>query len=62
MLVGQDYQEMMRYREAEEIYGVPITERYEELENQFKTETRKAGQVIYHQVVLSQDNFLQKMI
>ena len=32
-------------REAEEIYGVPITERYEELENQFKTETRKAGQV-----------------
>ncbi len=33
------------YREAEEIYGVPITERYEELENQFKTETRKAGEV-----------------
>ena len=33
------------YKEAEEIYGVPITERYEQLENQYKTETRKAGKV-----------------
>ncbi len=33
------------YREAVEIYGVPITEQFEELENQYKTQTRKAGQV-----------------
>ena len=33
------------YAEAEEIYGVPITERFEQKENQFKTETRKAGKV-----------------
>ena len=33
------------YRESVEIYGVPITEQFEEAENQYKTETRKAGQV-----------------
>lgn len=41
----QGFSEEGAYREAELEYGTPITEVFEEKENQFKANTRKAGKV-----------------